>query len=271
MNNDELLFMVMNYILVFIAGWIIGSFLNACIHRVSGVAPVTGPCPRSTSCGAGRGLIGLIAVLCRPFCKNERSNSGERVSSRHVIVELITASVLLLLFVKYSFSADFIALSYLMCILIVVFFVDMSHRIIPNGAVLAGLAGSVPVIVYNAFSPLKIYGDDKWWTPLIGILPGSGFLFLIALAGILIYGTDDAMGMGDVKIFAPIGLFLGWRMCISALLISVVLAGVSSLIMIALKLKKRKDTVPFGPYIVAGTFITIMWGADMIRQYFQNA
>jgi leader peptidase (prepilin peptidase)/N-methyltransferase len=105
---------------------------------------------------------------------------------------------------------------------------------------------------------------------LLGILPGSGILFFVALIGLIIYKSDEAMGMGDVKIFAPIGIFLGWKLCFLALLISIVFAGVFSLLLILTGVKKRKDTIPFGPFIVAGTFVTMMWGTEILNWYIHS-
>ena len=76
------------------------------------------------------------------------------------------------------------------------------------------------------------------------------------------------MGMGDIKLFAPIGLFLGWRMCILALITAIVLAGISSLILMLTGTKKRKDTIPFGPFIVLGTLISMLAGWDILIWYF---
>ena len=92
-------------------------------------------------------------------------------------------------------------------------------------------------------------------------MSGSGILFLIALVGVALYKSDDAMGMGDVKIFVPyLGLFLGWRMVLLALGVAIVLGGVTGLILILTGIKKRKEGIPFGPNIVLAVFITIMWG-----------
>ena len=159
------------------------------------------------------------------------------------------------------------AAAYIMSILIAVFFIDARHKIIPNELVLAGLVGAVPLMLYNAFNPLEFYGYSKWWSPFLGMLPGTGFLFLVALAGLVIYGSDEAIGMGDVKIFAPIGIFLGWRLCTVALLVSIIAAGASGAVLLASGARKRRDTVPFGPFIVIGTFVAFMWGQKILEWY----
>ena len=78
------------------------------------------------------------------------------------------------------------------------------------------------------------------------------------------------MGGGDIKIFAPIGLFLGWKMALMTFFISVILAGIVSVILILLKIKDRKSGIPFGPFIVAGTFLTYLFGWGLINWYIER-
>jgi len=121
--------------------------------------------------------------------------------------------------------------------------------IIPNKLVVAALVGGVLPFVYNIFRPMDIYVDRKWWNPLLGAFIGFGFLLLVAIVGYLVYKTDEAMGGGDVKLFAPIGLFLGWKMTIVALFISFVSAGIVSIVLLLLKKKERRSTFVFGPLL----------------------
>ncbi len=199
---------------------------------------------------------------------NERK-IGEKVTGfKDIAAIFITSLTFILLFIKYGLTAEFVFFSYLMLILIIMFFVDIETKTIPNTLVLAGLAGSSAVFLYNIFIPLKIYENGKWWQPLLGILPGSGLLLIIAIVGLVVYKNDEVMGMGDVKIFAPIGIFLGWRMCILSLIISIFIGGITSLLLIILKIKGRRDTIPFGPFITVAAFITIMWGQEIWMWYF---
>jgi leader peptidase (prepilin peptidase)/N-methyltransferase len=259
--------MLYNYFLIAVLGLVIGSFLNVCIYRLPEGKSILKPpshCPKCKKRLKGIDLIPVFGYLllqgrCR-YCKAS-------IPPRYVFVELVTSIVFVFLYSKYGYSAEFMAAAYIMSILIAVLFIDARHKIIPNELVLAGLAGAVPLILYNAFYPLEFYGDSRWWSPLLGILPGTGFLFLVALAGLFIYGSDEAIGMGDVKIFAPIGIFLGWRMCIIALLVSIIMAGASGAALVAARIRKRRDTVPFGPFIVIGTFTAFMWGQKILEWY----
>ena len=158
-----------------------------------------------------------------------------------------------------------------MSVMIAVFFIDLEHMIIPNGLVITGLVGGVGAGLYNAFvNPLEIYGDDKWWNPFLGAVIGFGVLLIVALLAHLVYGSEEAMGGGDIKIFAPIGLFLGWKMTLVTFFISVVLAGFIGFLLILLKIKDRKSGIPFGPFIVAGTFLTYLFGWDLLNWYLER-
>ena len=257
------------YVFIFILGLVVGSFVNVLIYRVPLHKSIVAPPSSCTSCGERLTVPDLIPVFSYIFLKGRCRHCGERISPRYPLVELLTAAMFVILFTRFGFTVPFIAYAYLMTILAAVFFIDIDHRIIPNGLVLAALAGGFAFFAWNCIFPDPlVFGDDKWWTPLAGLFPGSGFLLLVAILGSLIYRTEDAMGMGDVKLMAPVGLFLGWRLCITALAVSVLLGGLVSMALILLGIKKRKDTVAFGPFIVAGTFVTMIWGWELTEWFF---
>lgn len=97
----------------------------------------------------------------------------------------------------------------------------------------------------------------------------SGVLFIIALIGLLIYGNDGAMGMGDVKLFLPIGLFLGWKLALLTLFLSILIGGIISTILLVFRIKDRKSAIPFGPFIIFATFIAGLYGSRILEWYFR--
>jgi Type II secretory pathway, prepilin signal peptidase PulO and related peptidases len=250
--------------ILFLFGILMGSFLNLCIERIPrGGESILVPlslCPR---CGTSLKSIPLMSYLFYGKCRY----CDERISPKYLLVELLTGIVLSTLFIKYGLTVDFVASCFLMLILIVVFFIDLEHQIIPNKLVITGLCGGAVVLIYNLFRPVLIYSDRLWWNPLLGLLSGSGFLLGVAFIGSLLYHNQEVMGMGDVKLLAPIGLFLGWRMTLLALYISVILGGISSLMLIFFGKANTKSMIPFGPYIVIGVFVTVMWGWDIAHWY----
>ncbi len=256
------------YVMVFLFGMIVGSFTNVLIYRIPIGKSIVAPPSACTSCGNRLTAPDLVPVFSYIFLKGRCRHCRAPISPRYPMIELLTALVFVTLFMKYGLTVPFAAFIFLMTVLIAVFFIDLDHKIIPDELVLAGMAGGVVFFVYSRINPVpEVYGDGNWWTPVVGMFSGSVFLLAVALLGMFLYKTEDAMGMGDVKLMLPIGLFLGWKLCLTALFISVLLAGLTSLLLVALRIKKKKDTIPFGPFIVTGTFISILWGWDMLNWY----
>jgi len=213
-------------------------------------------------------LTDIIPVFSWLFLKGRCRYCGTKISIKYTIVELLTGVIYVFALYKFGLSVEFLAAVYIMSILIAVFFIDAEHKIIPNSLVAAGIIGGAVLFVYNLFNYVSFYMDRHWWNPLAGMLAGSGILLLMAFLGRLLFRTDEAMGMGDVKILAPIGLFLGWRLTILTLFLSVFAGGIISLILIILRIKKRTDTIPFGPYIVIAVLVSLFWGQYLLNWYF---
>jgi len=247
--------MFIEFIIVFVVGLVVGVVINTVISCLPKGVKISGKVFRNAF---------------RNVFRNLRLKYRQRkviVLFRYLLVELITGMVFVLLYYRFSVSITFILFAYLLSILIAVFFIDFNYKIIPDELVLAALPGAAAAFIYNLFVPFGVYGDRAWWNPLAGMLPGAGFLLLVAIIGMLIYKNEDVLGMGDVKIFVPIGIFLGWRMCILALFLSLLAGGLTGLFLIVTGIRKRKDEIPFGPFIVSATFIAIMWGRDIIGLY----
>lgn len=255
------------YFAIFIFGLIIGSFLNVCIYRIPREESIATPPSHCPDCGNRLKPIDLIPLISYLIYHGKCRYCGLKISPRYFLVELLTGIVSVAILDKYGLTVDFVAFLFLSYILIAVFFIDLDYQIIPNELVIVGLIGGAILFVYNLFLPFQIFADVHWWNPLLGLVSGSGFLFCVTLLGAALYKGDDVMGMGDVKLFAPIGLFLGWRMTLLALFISVVLGGMSSIILILLGKANRKSMIPFGPFIVSAVFITIMWGWEIMNWY----
>ncbi|MDP4180214.1 MAG: prepilin peptidase [Bacillota bacterium] len=255
------------YSIVFAYGLLIGSFLNVCICRIPLEESVVKPPSHCPNCGTRLTAVDLVPVFSYLFLRGKCRHCKAKISLKYPMLELLTALIYLPLFYKYGQNGhyiEFFAAAYLMSILIVVFFIDLKHQIIPDGLVILGLAGGIALTVYNLFRPVAIFHDRAWWNPIVGMLAGSGFLFLVAIIGLLIY-KEEAMGFGDVKLLAAIGGYLGWKMTLTALLTSIILSALVSVILMALKIRDRKDHIPLGPFIVTGTYITLLFGWDILK------
>ena len=178
---------------------------------------------------------------------------------RYPIVEGITG--LLFLFTVYTFGVSLASLQYLLIIgiLIPIFLIDYEHYIIPDGLNLGIFLIAAGVLL------LQILSGEAQWTALLdrslGLLIGGGFFLLIAMV------TDGAMGGGDIKIMAALGFLFGVKETLLLMFLSFVLGGILSVALLALKVKKRKDPIPFGPFICIGAVVTIFWGNQILAWY----
>lgn len=258
----ELFFMI----ILFITGLVMGSFYNVVIYRVPEGKSIIKPRSSCTSCGTVLNAADLIPVFSYLALKGKCRTCKAKISAQYPLVELLTGLMFVILYLKFGFTVELFFSIYLMSVLLIVFFIDLKHKIIPNGLVITGLIGGAAFFVVRFWYHDAILNGAAWYSPLLGMVATSGFLLIIALLGMLVY-KGEAMGMGDVKIFLPIGLFLGLKLGIMALVFSVVIGGLSGMFLILTKLKDRKSQIPFGPFIVAGTFLSLLCGQEVLMWY----
>lgn len=254
----------MQSVIVFIFGLIVGSFLNVCIHRIpieETVVTKRSYCPhcKKTICWLDNiPVISYILLLgrCR-YCKG-------KISPRYVIVEILTASILVLLFKFFGLDIRFFAYSVFISILIVVSFIDIKYRIIPDelsiGGIVIGFLLSVIFPSIQGFS-LRLHSSVS---SLLGILVGGLIIYLLGLFGNLVF-KKESMGGGDVKLLAMIGAFVGWKLAIMTFFIAPVFGSVVGII---LKIKKNVELIPYAPYLSLGAVISILYGNFIISYLF---
>ena len=220
--------------LVFAFGACLGSFLNVCIWRIPREESVIHPrshCPKCSHLIAWYDNIPLISFLVLDArCRH----CGRKISARYFLVELLTATLFTLVWLKYGVNLLTPIYWLLVFGLILGTFVDCDHMIIPDrvtyGAWVAGLV----------FSPLvpALHNQYTAWTgfraALIGLAVGGGLLLLVSVVGRLIF-RKDAMGLGDVKLLAGLGALLGWQ---AVLFIIIVASFLGSFIGIYLMIRR---------------------------------
>jgi leader peptidase (prepilin peptidase)/N-methyltransferase len=243
-------------IIIFILGLSIGSFLNVCIYRIPEKKSIAYPASHCPHCKHNLSAVDLIPVLGYVMNRGKCKYCGAKISMQYPVVELITAVVFLLLFNKSFLSIEFIKYAVLTCMLIIVTFVDLERQEIPDEIILFGLVAG---LIFNLFD-IKA----NMLSGIIGFVLGGGIFLLIAML------TNGAMGGGDIKLMAVLGLFLGWKFVLILSLLSFVIGAVVSLILIVAKVKGPKDYIPFGPFIAISALIVIFFGAQMVQLYVQN-
>jgi leader peptidase (prepilin peptidase)/N-methyltransferase len=244
-------FLVFGAIVVSVLGFCIGSFLNVVIYRLPrGESIVTGR-SHCTLCGKMIAWYDLFPLVSYLLLGGRCRNCKASISGRYPLVESLTGVLFLILYLHFGLRIVLVKSLFLASLLVAVSFIDIDHFFIPNRLVLAGVVCGV---VFSLFVP-----DVSLWSALLGAASTAGFLLLVALL------SRGGMGMGDIKLGLVTGLFLGWPLGLTGLLIGVCLGGFLGIILLASKIKSRKDPIPFGPFIALGTLIAMLWGAQILH------
>lgn len=238
---------------ILILGLLIGSFLNVCIHRIPlNRTVVTEPshCPMCGNRIKWYDLIPVISYIlllgkCR-FCKN-------KISIYYPLVELLNAAAYLLIYSRYGLSIQLLGMTFLTSALIVASFIDLEHGIIPDCIIVILLVAGV---AYSFF-----HTSITWTEAVMGFFAASVPLLIIAIL------SGGNMGGGDIKLMAVSGLFMGWKMILLSLILGSIIGSVIGIILIIFKVIKLKQRIPFGPFLSAGIFTSIIYGHDLLRWY----
>jgi len=245
-------------VLFFIFGLIFGSFLNVCIYRIpKGESLIWPPshCPR---CGAPVKPIDNIPVVSYLMLGGKCRSCKNPISVRYPLVELLTGALFAGLFWRFGLSSETFVFLVLGLLLIVISFIDIDYRLILNKITLPGIVvGTLLTLSFHVLSYTQV---------LMGFAIGGGGLLLIALLGTLLF-RKESMGMGDIKLAAMVGVFLGVKGVAFTLLMAFFVAAFFSLGAMALKKANRQSQIPFGPFIAVASVMYLFWGEQMIRWY----
>jgi leader peptidase (prepilin peptidase)/N-methyltransferase len=244
--------------ILFVFGAILGSFANVIIHRVPLGESVVRPPSACPACGTRIRFWDNIPILSYFVLRGRCRDCGARISPRYFVVELLSAVIPLILYLRFGLGTELAVYWPLSYVLLVLSFVDLHERILPDKVTLPGIA--VGLIV----APLT--GLVSFPESLIGAAAGGGALYLIAIAGTAVFGKES-MGGGDIKLAAMLGAFLGWQGVIVFLFIAFFAGAVVGVAVLAARRSEADHTIPFGPFIALGAFLTMTWGSAIVRWY----
>lgn len=209
-------------IMFFVGGFIAGCFLSQVIEKIS--------------------YMISTRQYNKKFIKKtylKKLQKSTKFKTRNIIVILISSLLFLISFLKIGLNIILIQALVLNSILIVVSFVDMDYQIIPNKVIIFTLAIGV------LFSP---FDGISFINAIVGMILGGGLLLILAL-------VPGVLGGGDIKLMFVLGIFLGAKGVLFALFLSFSIASIISILLLLFKIKKRKDYIPFGPFLAVGSFI----------------
>lgn len=219
-------------------------------------------------------LVAIFGLAISPFMVAliKRFSNEEKIFEKSikddmkfdVKVWLITPIVLIALLFFFGISEKFFIYSFLSIILIMDAFVDIKSQIIPNGlnmtGFLVGLAYIYIKLITNVVEGVEL---------LLGMFAGAGIFLLIALFALIAY-KKEGMGLGDVKLMGMLGMFFGARNIFQIFILSFAVGAIVSIILLITKIKKVDDYIPFGPFIVIASFLTMFMPYTTILPMLEN-
>lgn len=244
----------MEFAFCFVLGLLIGSFLNVCIYRLPNEESIVTPPSHCGSCGHQLGALDLVPVFSWLFLKGKCRYCGAKVSARYALVELLTAGLFGILGNHYGLTLELLFMLVFTSIFVVIFFIDLDHSIIPDELVVAGFLNTAAYLGWGWYSGTLMFNPlDQG----LGFLIGGGLYLLLAVI------TKGGMGGGDIKLMAMLGAWLGTAGVLWVVLLSSNIGAVVSLGLMALKIKGRKDFIPFGPFIVIAAMLVMLYQGAM--------
>jgi leader peptidase (prepilin peptidase) / N-methyltransferase len=268
-------------VIAFFFGACMGSFLNVCIYRIPLEIPVYRPkrsfCPHCKQQIAWYHNIPLLSwLMLRGKCRY----CGAGISYRYLVVELITALLFLLVWLKYDllatgpvlglvqFSDWWLIPVYWLVVfgLVLGTFVDFEHMIIPDRVTLGGIVAG---LVLSALVP-SLHGETTVLRSLlwssIGAIVGGGTLWLTAIIGRMIF-KKEAMGFGDVKLLGAVGAFFGSRAILFTILVSSLAGSIVGVSLVASRNRDMQSKIPYGPYLALAALVWLFWGPALWEAY----
>jgi len=251
---------------IFILGLVIGSFLNCLIYRLEtkgNFLKGRSFCPHCKKVLAVRDLVPVFSFL---FLKGRCRYCGKPISFQYPLVELFTGFLFVLVFnyslVTFNFESflGFLFLIVISCFLVVIFVFDLKHFIIPDKVVYPAI---ILAIIYNIFYFILVIDNFNLLIQcLVSAFLAAAFFLLIVLIS-----KGRWMGIGDIKLSFLMGLVLGWPNILAALFLSFFIGAIAGMGLIIFKKKTLKSEIPFGPFLILGTFLALFWGEKTIDWY----
>ena len=246
---------------VFLFGLVIGSFLNCVIYRIENNQSFLkgrSYCPKCKHTLSWQDIIPVFSFL---FFKGKCNYCHKKISIQYPLVEIATGLAFLLIF-NFLYQDNILPswinlafLFYVACILIIIFVYDLKHYIIPDKVLFPAIA---IVFLYQLIFSFRLLDFNPLWS---GLAACAFFLFVFLVSG------GRWMGFGDVKLAFFMGLFLGYPNILVALFLAFFLGAIIGVGLIIFGNKNLKSEVPFGPFLITGTFLALLWGKEIISWY----
>jgi leader peptidase (prepilin peptidase) / N-methyltransferase len=244
-----------------VLGLVIGSFLNVVIWRVPRKESIVAPGSKCPSCDTPIAPRDNVPVLSWLALRGKCRHCSARISARYPIVELATAALFVAIAARFDDSWALPAYLVLGAALLAISVIDLEHYIIPNRIVYpVGFA----LVGLFAFAALVSGNWDAFARALLGGCAAFSMLFAIHVI------SPRGMGFGDVRLCFLLGIalgWLGWQHVLFGIFAGFFYGAVIGSLLMLLRLRDRRQHIPFGPFLAAGTLTIVLAGSPIIHWY----
>jgi len=242
---------VLATVIVFVFGTILGSFLNVVIYRLPRGESLVRPRSRCPNCGTPISAWDNIPIVSFLLLRGRCRSCGAPIAWRYPFVELAAGLLVLAAWLRGGTWLEVATAAFLLLSLLAVFFIDLTHHIVPNAITYPGIV--LGLIVAAA--------QGRFLDGILAAVGAGAFFLLVAIV------SRGGMGGGDVKLAAMMGAFLGWPSIVVAMLIAFTSGAVVGVFLIAVRLRSRKDPIPFGPALAVGGMIALFFTTPIVHWY----
>lgn len=242
-------------------GLVVGSFLNVVIHRVPAGESIVKPRSRCPHCGTQLAERDNIPVLSWLLLRGRCRTCGTAISARYPLIELLTGVLFAVVALRFTGDAELPAFLVLTAGLIALSAVDLERFLLPNRILYPTLALTSGLLLAAA----AVDGD---WRSLRDAALGGLIAFVLLF--VIHVVSPKGMGFGDVRLAGLLGVALGWLgigHVFLGLFLGFLLASLLGVALIALRLRSRKDRLPFGPFLAAGALVAVLVGGPVLDWY----
>ena len=241
-----------------VLGLVAGSYLNVVVHRLPREESTVLPRSRCPRCGAlirARDNLPLVSfLLLRGRCRVCRG----RISWRYPMLEAATAALFVACVERFGPTWQGAAAALFAALLLALAAIDYEHFLLPDVLTLPGLAAGLLIAVWAPWIELR--------DAALGALLGGGGLWLLAKAWLLLR-REEGMGLGDVKMLAMVGAFLGWQGVLVTVFLASFAGAAVGLALVARQRLDLKSRLPFGVFLSAGALVALFFGDRMLAAY----
>lgn len=264
---------------VFVLGSAVGSFLNVCIYRLPKGQSIVRPRSRCPACKKAIAAYDNIPLLSFLLLRGHCRHCGQPISLLYPAVELLTGLVLLLVYFRFGLSVAGLKATLLAGALIVLIFTDLRDRLLPDAITFPGMAAGVVFALWlpledgTAALLLRLLGGTTLPTialsladAVLGGLLGAGLLFMLGEVWYRVRHVE-AMGLGDVKMMAMVGLFFGVKLTVLTLLLGSLVGSLVGGAFMLLTRKERSYELPLGTFLGLAALVALFWGHSLVAAY----